>query len=103
MSNAVHDSTRNISCSVLFFCLPRLRQLTRDHVRQNEVHTENINSTNRPSELERKYENFCAYQRFDFTEFLKIARRTNSKDKWTQEYMDTYVACIIFEVYVCVD
>lgn len=78
-------------------CQERLRQFTRDHARQSEAHAENITSTNRPSELERKYENFCAYQRLDFTEFLKIARLTNTKDKWTQEYMDTHVACIIFE------
>lgn len=75
----------------------RLRQLTREHARQTEIHTENISSTNRPSDLERKYEHFCAYQRLDFTEFLRSFRLTNSKDKWTEEYKDTYVACIIFE------
>lgn len=75
----------------------RVRQLTREHARQTELHTENISSTNRPSDLEIKYENFCAYQRMDFTDFLKSVRLTSNKDKWTEEYDDTYVACIIFE------
>ncbi|KAK2553935.1 hypothetical protein P5673_024638 [Acropora cervicornis] len=74
-----------------------MRQLTKEHARQTELHAENISSTNRPSDLERNYEHFCAYQRLDFTEFLRSSRLTNSKDKWTEEYEDTYVACIIFE------
>lgn len=75
----------------------RLRQLTREHARQTELHTENISSTNRPSDLERKYEIFCAYERLDFTDFLRSVRLTNSKDERTEEYKDTYIACIIFE------
>lgn len=78
-------------------CQERLRQFSRDHARQSEVYVENITSKSRRSDLERKYAEFCAYEHLDFAEnFLKTARVANV-DKRTEEYIDRYVSCIIFE------
>ena len=82
-----------------FFALSRLARFSSDYARQGQVNVENVASANRPSVLERKFVDFRDYERMDAVYALQRLR-CNSKvrDQWTDEFLDKYVACMIFEV-----
>ena len=76
----------------------RLRRFTEDHAaRQSESNVENINSTNRPSALERNYEQFYDHERMDAVDVIENLRLRQERSKWT-ELDDKLNACLIFEV-----
>ena len=78
---------------------PRLRRgFNENHARQSESNVENITGTNRSSVLERKYKEFCDHERMDAVSALEEERTQKRRDKWAENYMDQYIACIIFEV-----
>ena len=80
------------------FYLTRIRRFTGDHARQNESHVENISSTNSPTALERRYEQFYDHERMDAVDAIENCRIQNQHgDKWA-EIEDKYTACLIFEV-----
>ncbi|XP_015754660.1 PREDICTED: uncharacterized protein LOC107334242 [Acropora digitifera] len=76
----------------------RLARFSIDHARQGQANVENVASANRPSVLERKFVEFRDYERMDAVYALQRLR-SNSKvrDQWTEEFLDKYVACMIFE------
>ncbi|XP_074608528.1 uncharacterized protein LOC141862953 isoform X1 [Acropora palmata] len=76
----------------------RLARFSIDHARQGQANVENVASANRPSVLERKFVEFRDYERMDAVYALQRLR-SNSKvrDQWTDEFLDKYVACMIFE------
>lgn len=79
-------------------CHLRLRRFSEDHAaRQSESNVENINSTNRPSALERKYEQFYDHERMDAVDVIESLRLRQERSKWT-ELDDKLTACLIFEV-----
>lgn len=82
-----------------FLALSRLARFSIDHARQGQANVENVASANRPSVLERKFVEFRDYERMDAVYALQRLR-SNSKvrDQWTDEFLDQYVACMIFEV-----
>lgn len=74
-----------------------MRRFTEDHARVSETGNENISSSNRPSALEGKYEQFYDHERMDAIDCIESSRIKKERTKWT-EADDQYVACIIFEV-----
>lgn len=75
----------------------RLRRLTEDHVRFSESGKENISSSNRPSTLERNYQNFYDHERMDAIECIESSRSPQERSK-RADLHDQRVACRIFEV-----
>lgn len=86
-------------CVVTYFLynLLRLRRFTEDHTRVSESGTENISSSNRPSALERNYQQFYDHERMDAIECIESSRIQKDQSIWAGIY-DQRVACIIFEV-----
>lgn len=77
--------------------LLRLRRFTGDHARISESVNENISSSNRPSELEGKYEEFYDHERMDAIDCIEKSRIKKETSRWA-EIEDQRIACLIFEV-----
>ena len=95
-----HSRRRNarntlMYCNILSFW--RLRRFTEDHARVSESGNENISSSNRPSTLERNYEQFYDHERMDAVDCIENSRIKKERTKWT-EVDDQLVASVIFEV-----
>ena len=83
-------------CIILSLFL-RLRRFTEDHARLSQTGNENISSSNRPSTLEGKYEQFYDHERMDAIDCIENSRIKKEPTKWP-EVEDQLTACIIFEV-----
>lgn len=77
-------------------CQERLRRFTGDHARISESVNENISSSNRPSELEGKYEEFYDHERMDAIDCIEKSRIKKETSRWA-EIEDQRIACLIFE------
>lgn len=77
-------------------CHDRLRRFTEDHARLSESVNENISSSNRPSALERNYEQFYDHERMDAIDCIEKSRIKKEVTKWS-EIEDQRVACVVFE------
>ena len=61
---------------------------------------ENVTSANRPSVLEGNFVIFRDCEGMDAVEALqKMRSRSKGQDPWKDEFLDKYVACMIFEVF----
>ena len=74
-----------------------MRRFTEDHARLSESVNENISSSNRPSALEGKYEQFYDHERMDAIDYIEKSRVKKELSKWT-EIDDQRIACMVFEV-----
>lgn len=76
----------------------RLARFSRDHARQGQTNVENVTSANRPSVLEGNFVIFRDCEGMDAVEALqKMRSRSKGQDPWKDEFLDKYVACMIFE------
>lgn len=97
-----HDGPTQGMLLIWMYCIIlllfwRLQRFTENHARVSETGNENISSSNRPSTLEGKYEQFYDLERMDAIDCIEGSRIEKEQSRWA-EVNDQYIACLIFEV-----